>query len=154
MICIIDLIHELINPFLISIGVFSSYFVLSGKRALSYKKHIPSLLFDKILSSILLIISIVMILMPIILNNSINIVLTVFGVFGLFIGTRDFIAFRSKELLSKNYLKLHLGKILGGYISAFTAFIVVNNLFPPLANWLLPGVFGGFYIAYWLRKLK
>lgn len=42
----------------------------------------------------------------------------------------------------------------GGYISAVTAFFVVNQILINLWNWFLPGVIGGIYITFWIRKLK
>jgi hypothetical protein len=44
--------------------------------------------------------------------------------------------------------------MLGGYISATTAFVVVNGFFPSFYGWFIPGIFGGLIIAYWMRKLN
>ena len=48
---------------------------------------------------------------------------------------------------------MHLGKMMGGYISAVTAFFVVNQIIPGMWNWFVPGVVGGVYISYWMMKL-
>jgi len=143
--------HE--SPFLFSIGLFSSYFILSGYRALRYKKEIPNLTLDKALSFSLLIVGISMILYPIIVKHKLSIVLTVFGVVGLTFGVLDLIQFRNHDKLKKNWLKTHLGKMVGGYIAATTAFAVVNGIFPGIYSWFIPGVIGGFYIYYWNRKI-
>ena len=94
-----------------------------------------------------------MILYPIIVKHKLSIVLTVFGVVGLTFGVLDLIQFRNHDKLKKNWLKTHLGKMVGGYIAATTAFAVVNGIFPGIYSWFIPGVIGGFYIYYWNRKI-
>ena len=89
--------HE--SPFLFAVGIFSLYFILTGKRSLRFKHKNP-------------------------------------------------------ERLKKSWLKLHLGKMLGAYISATTAFVVVNEFFPSFYGWFIPGIVGGFFITYWIRKLN
>ena len=42
----------------------------------------------------------------------------------------------------------------GGYISAVSAFFVVNDILPGLWNWFMPGIVGGIYINYMIRKLE
>ena len=42
----------------------------------------------------------------------------------------------------------------GGYIAAVTAFFVVNEILPGIANWFVPGVIGGAYIAWWIKSLN
>jgi hypothetical protein len=67
---------------------------------------------------------------------------------------RDLVLYKDLKRLKKSWLKLHLGKMIGGYISATTAFVVVNNFFPSLYGWFIPGIIGGIYIAYWMKKLN
>jgi uncharacterized membrane protein HdeD (DUF308 family) len=141
------------NPFLFAIGVFSSYLALSGLRALRFKKHKPDYL-DRILSLIMLTISICMIVGPVVYVSTINIVLSVFGIIGGSFAVRDLILFKQPEKLRKNWLVLHLGKTTGAYISAFTAFVVVNQFIPGLWGWLSPTVLGTAFIVYWSRKVS
>ena len=89
-----------------------------------------------------------------IFNNKVNIVLTAFGIVGSFLSIRDLILYKNTERLTAGWLKLHLGKMIGGYISATTAFVVVNDFFPSFYGWFIPGIIGGFYITYWMNKLK
>ncbi len=51
-------------------------------------------------------------------------------------------------------MTLHLGNMMGAYIASFTAFLVVNEVLPPLVGWLGPTVLGSFYIAYWNIKIN
>jgi uncharacterized membrane protein len=144
--------HE--NPFLFSIGIFSSYFIITGYRALNFKNKNPNLKTDIIISWIMIITAILMLLYNPIVNQKINIVLTAFGTIGLIFSTRDLMLFRNTDKLNKDWLKLHLGKMIGGYISATTAFVVVNEFFPSFYGWFIPGIIGGIYTAFWMSKLK
>lgn len=143
--------HE--NPFLFSIGLFSIYFLLSGFRSLKYKRDLSGLKLDKIISYAIMLVGLGMIVIPPIFLGRIIIVLTVFGFMGLAFGFRDIKLYRKPEELKKKWLKLHLGDMTGGYIAAVSAFLVVNNVFPALLNWFLPGVIGGIFITYWIRKV-
>jgi uncharacterized membrane protein len=144
--------HE--NPFLFSIGIFSSYFIITGYRALNFKNKNPNLKTDIIISWIMIITAILMLLYNPIVNQKINIVLTAFGTIGLIFSTRDLMLFRNTDKLNKDWLKLHLGKMIGGYISATTAFVVVNEFFPSFYGWFIPGIIGGIYTAYWIKKIN
>mgnify|MGYP001267118256 FL=1 len=144
--------HE--SPFLFAVGIFSLYFVLTGNRALNFKRKNPDLKIDKLISIIMITTGVLMILLPIILTKSINIVLVVYAIVGIIFSVSDLILFRNPERLRKGWLKLHLGKMLGGYISATTAFVVVNEFFPSFYGWFIPGIVGGFVIAYWMRKMN
>jgi len=142
------------SPFLFAIGIFSSYFIITGYRALRFKNKNTVLKRDKIISGIMIATGIVMILYHPLMHQKINIVLTAFGVIGLFFSSRDLILYKNPDKLHEVWLKLHLGKMIGGYISAATAFVVVNNFFPSYYGWFIPGTFGAVYIIFWIRKLN
>ena len=143
--------HE--SPFLFAVGIFSLYFVLAGYRALRFKQENPAII-DKTISWIMIVSGFAMIVLPILLEQKIHIVLAVFGILSIGFASRELMLFRNPELLRKNWLKLHLGKMIGGYISATTAFVVVNQFLPGIYAWFVPGVIGGFYIAFWIRKIN
>lgn len=84
---------------------------------------------------------------PVILYSVINVVIVVFT-------TRDLMLFRNIGILQENWLKLHLGKMFGAYISATTAFIVANQIIPGIYGWLLPGAIGAIVITYFMKRLK
>ncbi|MBF4484548.1 DUF2306 domain-containing protein [Flavobacterium sp. CSZ] len=144
--------HE--SPFLFAIGIFSSYFIVTGYRALRFKNKNISLKTDKIISLVMIFTAILMIFYNPIVHQKLNIVLTVLGIVGLIFSTRDLILYKNTNKLNKVWLKLHLGKMIGGYISATTAFVVVNNFFSSFYGWFVPGTIGGFYIIYWIKKLN
>ena len=144
--------HE--NPFLLAVGIFSLYFVMSGYRALKFKSEKPNLKPYIWISRVMISTAILMIILPVILNGGFNIVLTIFAITGGTFAIRDLKLYKNTEILQKSWLKLHLGKMLGGYISATTAFIVVNAFIPGIYGWILPGIAGGFYITYWVKKVS
>ena len=101
----------------------------------------------------MLIIGIGMIVLPLLWDGKINIVSSVFGGTGLFFALRNLRLYRNKKELQKKWLKLHLGNMMGGYIASVTAFVVVNDFFPSIYGWFVPGIIGGIFIIYWLKKL-
>ena len=143
--------HE--SPFLFSVGLFSTYFLIGGYRSLKLKNKKQNIFIDQVIALIMVISGIVMVIYPIILYKSIDIVLLIFGIVGLSFGVRDIQLFENKELLQEKWLKLHIGKMTGGYIASITAFFVVNEFLPYLFNWFLPGIIGSLYITYWIRKI-
>lgn len=144
--------HE--SPFLFSIGLFSTYFLISGLRSLKFKQKEFQLKTEKIIAYLITLTGIVMILYPVLLFSKLNIILTVFGVVGIVFGLRDLKLFKDIKRLKKNWLKLHLGKMTGGYIAATSAFFVVNQILPGIWNWFVPGIIGSGYITYWMIKLN
>lgn len=142
------------NPFLLSIGLFSLYFLLSGYFSLRLKKQgYPFTIFIT-LAWVLLAIGIGLIAFPLIKYGSIQIVPLVFGIFGIVFAIRELRLYRHPEKVYQSWMSLHLGKMTGGYIAAVTAFVVVNNILPGAIGWILPGLIGGVYIGWWIRKLK
>jgi hypothetical protein len=95
-----------------------------------------------------------MIIYPVIMLGKLNMVLLVFGIVGLVFSIRDIRLYKDLKQLKKNWLKLHLGKMTGGYIAAVSAFFVVNQVLPGIWNWFVPGIIGGVYISYWMIKLN
>jgi hypothetical protein len=144
--------HE--NLFLFLVGIFSSYFLLSGYRALRFKRKGPGKV-DFLISGVMLLAGLFMLLYLPLAFGKINIVLTVFGAVGTLFASRDlYVLSKRKECLKKAWLRKHLGNMMGAYISSVTAFVVVNNLFDSVLNWFLPSLIGTIYIVYWMRKLR
>lgn len=142
------------SPFLFAIGVFSLYLISSGYLAIRYKKPHVNLTFDKVLSLLMAITALGMILTPVILSSELNIVLLVFGAIGLTLSIQDLRTYSKPDQLRQKWLQAHLGKMVGGYIAAVTAFVVVNEVLPSLVAWLAPTVIGTTFIIYWTRKVS
>ena len=144
--------HE--SPFLFSVGIFSTYFLLGGFWSVQLKKKEVSLLKYKVLAYVMIIAGLTMAVYPFFLYGKMNVVLLVFGLVGAVFGYRDLQLFKDREKVQKSWLNLHLGKMTGGYIAAISAFLVVNQILPGVWNWFLPGILGSFYINFEGRKLK
>lgn len=142
------------SPFLFCIGLFSAYFIIGGYRSLEFKRKDVSLKYDKVISYSILLVGIVMIAYPIIFEGKANIVLLVFGLFSLLFGAVDLIIYRNKNRTKKYWLQLHLSKMISGYVSAVTAFVVVNQFIPGIWAWFTPAIFGNLYLTFWLIKLS
>lgn len=152
--CVVAMLPGHINYFLFAIGMFSSYFVLTGYRSLQYKKPPEDLMPDRIMAIALLILGVGMIIVPLLTLDGWNPVLTVFGGVGIIFGARDLRMIRHRDILQRRWLRLHLGKMIGGYIAATTAFFVVNEILPGIWNWFTPGIIGGIFIAYWSGRVR
>lgn len=152
------------NQFLFLIGVFSFYLCFSGWRVLKYQSLQPfkAKNIDIVVASITVLFSIFMIFTGIYEIESskivINPVLLIFGSGGLFISVADLKKFlQSAQSVPQpfNWLYTHVARMGGSYISAVTAFIVVNFTFlHPLILWLGPSLIGTIFITYSIRKLK
>lgn len=143
------------NAFLFSIGLFSLYFLIIGKRAMLYKSASHSFQIDQWISYAMVIASAAIPLAPYLSGKPVHFVALVFGIFGMVMAITNIYGFRNTARVRKRWLSFHIGHITGGYIAALTAFIVVNNLFPPALawiGWIAPGVLGGAYISFWIRK--
>jgi len=142
------------SPFLFCIGVFTIYLLITGYRSLNYKKDNPPLNTDKIISWIMVVVGVSMAFFTLILYQKLNILMLVFGTLSFVLAVQDLIIHKNADKLKSDWLRLHLIKMLAGYISATTAFIVVNQIIPGLYGWFIPGIIGSFFIAYFSDKVK
>jgi hypothetical protein len=151
---IIACLPEHINPFLFCIGIFSAYSVIAGKRCLKSNKPNFNIKTDTYLAYSIIIVGVIMISVGIYLKGDLQIILSIFGVLAIISGYSDYKAYINIELYKSNRIEHHIRKITGGYVAAFTAFMVVNGLLPGLWSWFLPTVIGAIYAIYWTRKWR
>ena len=81
-------------------------------------------------------------------------VLSVFAIIGVAFAVKDLVLYKNPIKLEEQWLKMHLGKMIGAYISSVTAFVVVNDFFPSPYGWFIPGLIGGFFIRYWINEMN
>jgi len=148
--------------FLLLIGYFSEYQVLSGTRYLQISNRLKNLKwYDYTVVYIGLIVGALMISFGIyyaVNGESFGAsLLIVFGLIMTSTSTEDarFISSLSKGMKIKHKpIIMHIRRMGGGYIATFTAFFV-NNLgsaLPFYIGWFLPGIVGGILIGRTVRK--
>ncbi len=130
------------NYFLLIVGVFTTYLLLTGKRYL-LKKTIPAVSgIDWALWIMMLLFGSGFIVWGIMLltkGNGFGTVLMVFGSLGYLFLVQDYKCFTGKSRIKNFWLTNHIQRMTGAYIASFTAFIVVNNkILPGVFAWLLP----------------
>lgn len=147
--------HE--NIFLLLISLFTIYLIVMGNRMLQFKNRVEANFVDKLISGLMLLFAIVMILLGLygyIASKSINILFLFFGIIALSLSITDFKFYKNTRKSRNAWLRMHIGKIMGAYISSVTAFIVAGLQLSTLFYWIVPSVLGTFYIVYWTRKVN
>lgn len=141
------------NPFLLCIGVFTLYLVLTGARSLKWYKGLKffdfALFYSMGFCSLAMIILGVESLME---GSGVGYLFLVFGGIGGSGAIQDLRMARKGPVDYQKGLSTHISRILGGLIAATTAFIVVNQWIPGLWGWLSPSVIGTACIIYFQRK--
>lgn len=156
---VLSIIHP--NYFLFIVGVFTLYLVSSATRYLELKQLIggqtPKAL-DWALTYFMLIFGVIFIAFGIFHlagKHMFGIVFIVFGGIGLRMVKADFNNFRGKSTIKNVWLTVHIQRMIGAYIAALTAFLVVNNqVLPGYVAWLLPTIILTPLIVKWSRKYK
>lgn len=160
-----SLVISVLNPnlFLFMIGVFTLYMVLTGYRYIYLKmlnKGQKPALDDWVITYAMLGTGIVMIgfgAFSLFGSNLFGLVYLTFGFFGLLFVRGDFINYRGNSEKRKYWLLAHLQRMMGAYIAALTAFLVVNaswlpDQIPGILYWLLPTMVFTPLIIIWSRK--
>lgn len=142
------------NPFLFSIGIFSSYSIILGKRCLKSIKPDYDIRIDRYLAILFFLVGITMIIYGLYIQNDERFVLIVFGIIAIIFSIIDYRNLKTLENYQLNRIKTHISKITGGYIASVTAFVVVNQFFPGLWAWFMPGILGSIYATYYRLKVE
>ena len=151
------------NHFLFIVGVFTVYMVLTGYRYLRLKSPKTGgnpTAFDWALSAFMTLAGIYFIVLGVMLllqSNFFGIVFIVFALLGGLFIVQDFKYFHGRTQLANYWLLAHIQRMIGGFIAAVTAFLVVNAThfpaqIPAFVYWLLPTVILTPLIVYWSGK--
>jgi hypothetical protein len=142
------------NQFLLLIGIFAFYLNYAGFRAVQNKSLNPSSL-DWLMLAIAVANSFFMV-------YSLNMILMIFGGIGFYAAIQNLrtniMLLKKKKLPELAWLKMHIGMMMGAYISTATAFLVVNmNSFdfmnlPYWFIWLLPSFVLLPFSMYYTKK--
>lgn len=150
--------------FLLTVGIFSFYMVLSGYRALYLKapsrsvglKFRPGAL-DKGAAQFTLISCSGMVAYGAVywVVEPLAPVLILLGGIGALMAFSDLKRFRARSAAPTAWFFTHMIRMLGGTIASVTAFLVTNGDFlPPLARWLAPTIAGTVLITLWVGYYK
>jgi len=153
------------NSFLFLIGVFSFYLAFTGFRTLSHKKVNEEGVFkpiDYVVAIITAIFAVIMIVQGFGFTNhgglSLNPVLLIFGCVSLVYGGGDLLIFKGIRKIKNpkhHWFFNHIIRMMASYISAVTAFLVVNIAFlPNLLIWIGPSVIGSIIISFFVRRYR
>lgn len=149
------------KTFLLMVAFFSYYFTVRGYRIL-YLKNIGSSQKAGWVDWMISIVAGTFILFlmmwgtySIIQHETMGIVALVFGGIGISFLVQDVKQFRRKPE-KMHWLYGHISSMGASYISAFTAFVVVNISIPGFGwlLWILPSIVGGSLIGRTIRKYK
>ncbi|MFA7273863.1 MAG: hypothetical protein WC044_08340 [Crocinitomicaceae bacterium] len=156
---VLSILHP--NYFLFIVGVFTFYMAATGNRYLSLKElnttQKPKWV-DWVLSIFMLLFGFTFVLFGsyhLTKSNPFGLVFIVFGLIGLRMVQRDLKNYRGKIEITNYWLIAHLQRMIGAYIAAITAFLVVNSQYFPLPGfvlWLLPTGILVPLIVVWTKK--
>lgn len=142
--------------FLLSIGVFTTYMLLTGKRYLKKKTQFDVKRIDWILSFAMLLFGATFIGLAcynLVKANYFGIVHLVFGGISWLFVYQDYKNYSGTSTVKNYWLVTHLQRMVVSYIASVTAFIVVNNsLLPGIIAWLLPAFLLVPLIIKWSRR--
>ena len=150
------------KDFLLMIAFFSYYLTVRGYRILSLKKlnqgQKPAMLdwFITIVSAIFIVSLFCYGVWQLVKGNSMGIPAIIFGAIGSSLLIVDVKNFFSPPKEKRHWWFTHIGSMGGSYISATTAFVVVNIQLPQYGwvLWVLPTVIGSILIARTIRHYK
>jgi hypothetical protein len=148
--------------FLLMVAFFSYYMTVRGYRILSLKKlhqnqrAAPLDWLIAIISGLFLLSLVVYGTWGLFIGATMGIVAIAFGITGLTFFISDVKSFFRQPTEKMHWWYGHISSMGGSYISAVTAFVVVNIQLPQFqwVLWILPGVIGGIIIGRTIRKYK
>jgi uncharacterized membrane protein len=150
------------RDFLLMVAFFSYYMTLRGYRILSQKKLYAgqkAAVWDwgfAAVSGLFILALIAWGIWALMKGSAMGIVGVVFGLIGSNFLFQDMKSFIKPPQQKMHWWYGHISSMGGSYISAVTAFVVVNIQLPQFqwVLWVLPGVIGGIIIGRTIKKYK
>lgn len=150
------------REFLLMVAFFSYYMTVRGYRILYLKKlheRQKATMLDWVISVVSGVFKLCLLgwgIRALLQGNSMGIVAIAFGVIGSSFLVSDIRQFFNPPKEKMHWWYGHISSMGGSYISAVTAFVVVNIQLPQLqwTLWVLPAVIGGTLIGRTIRKYK
>lgn len=148
------------KPFLLMVSVLSFYLVYTGNRTLSQKQlHLGKgvTVYDWMVAASCGVFMLAFLVWSVTLMlQGVNVLLLVFfSVGGLYSITTEVRRYRAKSITKHGWLFNHIGRMVGGFIAAVTAFSTnVLTFMPGMVQWLWPTLIGTPLIIYWIRTYR
>lgn len=148
------------NIVLLVIAVFSTYMVTTGKLSgnLKASNKRTGIWYIWLSVSVAMLLAVIgMLILAIILfskGNLFAIVLLTFAGISLGMLWQDYKYLIKRK--TKGWLPIHISRMVGALIAAYTALLVVNvtaTVIPGFVLWLLPSIPGTVFIVYHIRKV-
>lgn len=145
------------KPFLLMVSVLSFYLVYSGYRTLYQKQiHLGKGVnwYDWVVAAVcgMFMLGFLIWSVGLMVNGTNAILIIFFSLGGLFGILTEVKRYASKPDQKHGWLFNHIGRMVGGFIAAVTAFSTnVLTYLPGLAQWLWPTLIGTPLIIYWIR---
>ena len=144
------------NIFLFLIAVFSFYLAFAGMRFARNRDGIATTL-DWVAIGLMILSGLGMLILAAVYflnNNSQYIVLIVFGLISITLGSADFRSYKNNSATGKERISRHLTNMMGGTIAVITAVLVVNPPFEPeWIWWIFPTILITPIIFWWNYKI-
>lgn len=148
------------KPFLLMVSVLSFYLVYSGYRSL-FQKQVPLgkavTWYDWTLAVACGAFMLAFLIWSIdLMAGGTNVTLLMFfSIGGLFSIVTEVKRYVARSEVRHGWLYNHIGRMVGGFIAAVTAFSTnVLNFLPEIAQWLWPTLIGTPLITYWIRTYR
>jgi len=150
------------NYFFFIVGVFTLYMIGSGQLYLKRHNNRALARLKWTITTLMLIAGILFVgfgVVFLIKTNLFGLVFLTFGCLGLIFVIQDINNRKEKSGVRNFWLIAHLQRMTGGFIAAFTAFLVVNEkyfpeIIPSLVYWLLPTIILTPLITQWSRRYQ
>lgn len=150
-----------LNVFLFAVGGFTLYMILTGYRILFLKRALkreasPYTFADYLIclgGAIYGLFLLVLSVRTLQQGDRFGLVPLAFGLICLRFVWVDVRLLLGKTPIRQSWMVIHLGRMLGALIAAYTAFLVVNiQIGQQWILWLLPSLIGGIFIAKSVRR--
>jgi uncharacterized membrane protein len=148
------------KPFLLMVSVLSFYLVYSGYRTLYQKQiHLGKGVsgYDWAVATAcgVFMLGFLIWSVDLMVNGTNAILIVFFSLGGLFSIVTEVKRYAGKRDQKHGWLFNHIGRMVGGFIAAVTAFSTnVLTFLPGLAQWLWPTLLGTPLIIYWIRTYR
>ncbi|WP_324680404.1 hypothetical protein [Hymenobacter sp. GOD-10R] len=148
-------------PFLFAVGIFSGYMNITGYQGLRRKQQgHPNQTgrVERIISALMFGFSLYFCgygLYLLAQRDLFGLVFLFFAQSSMRMLWQDWKLFTQQDLLPTTWLLLHITRMVGTCIAAYTAFLVVNSSSRvSLVGWFLPALVGVPILLYWTRKVR